>query len=135
MGGDCFHFQFSIFPKSRCMLQLPVFPFKNDPVTLRFLIDVPFRLLIFRFFATPLTLLGPPFINFEENDVFHELSILLPFFISTTHVQFSRRNNVLLFIILFVHYDSLFLSLPSLYAHFKPFLKVRPPVYFNPPVY
>ena len=58
-------------------------------------------LLIFCFFPTSRTLLGPPFINFKEIDFLYKPFISFPFFVNAIYSQFSRQNRVLLYIFWF----------------------------------
>jgi len=93
----------------------------------------PLGLLLFQFCPTPWTLLGPPFITFEElyffmNLWFHSISLLVQF---TPNIQ----GKIKCFCIHFspMLYDHLFLLFPSLYNHLRPFLKFRlPPFIWTP---
>ena len=88
------------------------------------------RLLIFRFFLTRRNLLGPAFINVKDIDFFtrpsfHVLSLLVLF-----TPNFHGRIVYCCIYFSIMLYDNLFLFFPALYNHLKPFLKIRPFVYY-----
>ena len=83
-------------------------------------------LLSSQFFPTPRTLSGPPFINFRDNDVFHEFLSLLEQIMPT----FQDKLAFVCLCFSLMPYDNLFLFIPSPYNLFKPFLKSLPPCLF-----
>ena len=92
-------------------------------------------LINFSIFTNPRILLGPPRLlilrkstfNFFTNSSFHFLSLLAKF-----TPNFHGKPACLCIYFSSLLYDNLFLFFPSLYNHLKPFLKFRPPVYFDP---
>ena len=102
--------------------------------TLRCQINAP-RLLIFGFFSNPADLIRTPRLLILRKLTFYKPLISFPFFVSNIYARFAWQNSVLLCIFKFYALWQPVLFFPSFYNHLKPFLRLQPFVWFDPPVY
>ena len=87
-------------------------------------------------FSNPWALIGPPFIKFEENEVFCELFSIIPFFTSNfpcNTIQALFQGKIACFCMYFSYpLCNMLLFLPLRYNHCKVFLKFQPPFSLSP---